>query len=63
MHSTLAELGTDSMMNIEIKQILDRETKTSLSVQDVRRLTFAKLEEMENHGLLLNGWCHRAIVQ
>ena len=46
MHSSLAELGSDSMMNIEIKQILDPEMKTPLSLQDIRRLTFAKLEEM-----------------
>ncbi|KAF4517409.1 hypothetical protein B566_EDAN005018 [Ephemera danica] len=46
-HSTLAELGMDSMMAVEIKQTLEREFQMVFSPQDIRALTFAKLEEHE----------------
>ncbi|CAB0015645.1 unnamed protein product [Nesidiocoris tenuis] len=48
LHSTLAELGMDSMMAVEIKQTLEREFEIFLSPQDIRGLTFAKLQEMSN---------------
>ncbi|XP_011875304.1 PREDICTED: fatty acid synthase-like [Vollenhovia emeryi] len=43
---TLAELGMDSMMAVEIKQTLEREFDVALSAQDIRTLTFAKLKQM-----------------
>lgn len=43
MHSSLAELGMDSMMAVEIKQTLEREFDVALTAQDIRGLTFAKL--------------------
>ncbi|XP_059474548.1 fatty acid synthase-like [Neocloeon triangulifer] len=46
LHSTLAELGMDSMMAVEIKQTLEREFEMFLSAQDIRGLTFAKLTEL-----------------
>ncbi|XP_017769936.1 PREDICTED: fatty acid synthase-like [Nicrophorus vespilloides] len=48
LHSTLAELGMDSMMAVEIKQCLEREYDIFLSAQDMRSLTFAKLIEMND---------------
>lgn len=45
-HSTLAELGMDSMMGVEIKQTLEREFEVFLTPQDIRSLTFAKLYEI-----------------
>uniref|UniRef100_A0A146M080 Fatty acid synthase n=1 Tax=Lygus hesperus TaxID=30085 RepID=A0A146M080_LYGHE len=48
LHSTLAELGMDSMMAVEIKQTLEREFEIFLSPQDIRGLTFAKLQEMSS---------------
>jgi fatty acid synthase, animal type len=45
-HSTLAELGMDSMMAVEIKQTLEREFEMFLSAQDIRGLTFARLTEL-----------------
>ncbi|KAL0266678.1 UNVERIFIED_CONTAM: hypothetical protein PYX00_009160 [Menopon gallinae] len=46
MHSSLAELGMDSMMAVEIKQTLEREFEVFLTAQDIRGLTFAKLAEL-----------------
>ncbi|XP_011684747.1 PREDICTED: fatty acid synthase-like [Wasmannia auropunctata] len=43
---TLAELGMDSMMAVDIKQTLEREFDIFLRGQDIRNLTFAKLREM-----------------
>jgi len=47
-NSSLAELGMDSMMAVEIKQTLEREFDLSLTVQEIRSLTFAKLIKMSN---------------
>ncbi|XP_036143420.1 fatty acid synthase-like, partial [Monomorium pharaonis] len=45
---SLAELGIDSMMGIEIKQTLEREFDIFLTAQEIRNLTFAKLIKMSN---------------
>ncbi|CAG5047033.1 unnamed protein product [Parnassius apollo] len=44
--ASLAELGMDSMISIEIKQTLEREFEIFLTAQDIRALTFARLEEI-----------------
>nr|CAD7400388.1 unnamed protein product [Timema cristinae] len=46
LHSTLAELGMDSMMAVEIKQSLEREFEVFLTPQDIRSMTFARLAEI-----------------
>ncbi|KAI4502501.1 hypothetical protein M0802_002413 [Mischocyttarus mexicanus] len=46
--TSLAELGMDSMMAVEIKQTLEREFEILLTAQDIRSLNFAKLIEMDN---------------
>jgi len=46
LHSTLAELGMDSMMAVEIKQTLERQFEVFLTPQDIRSMTFAKLQEI-----------------
>ncbi|XP_032662832.1 fatty acid synthase-like [Odontomachus brunneus] len=46
-HISLAELGMDSMMAVEIKQTLEREFDMFFTQQDVRNLTFSKLVEMD----------------
>ncbi|XP_018305602.1 fatty acid synthase [Mycetomoellerius zeteki] len=43
--SSLAELGMDSMMIVEIKQTLEREFDIFFTLQEIRNLTFAKLIE------------------
>ncbi|XP_024884358.1 fatty acid synthase-like, partial [Temnothorax curvispinosus] len=42
----LAEMGMDSMMAVEIKQMLEREFDISLTVPDIRTLNFVKLRQM-----------------
>ncbi|KAL6257976.1 hypothetical protein P5V15_011572 [Pogonomyrmex californicus] len=44
--ASLVELGMDSMMTTEIKQILECEYDIFLTAQDIRNLNFAKLAEM-----------------
>lgn len=44
--TSLAELGMDSMMAVEIKQTLEREFEVFLTAQDIRGLNFAKLVQM-----------------
>jgi len=42
-YTSLAELGMDSMMAVEIKQTLEREYDIFLTAEDIRNLNFAKL--------------------
>lgn len=45
---SLAELGMDSIMAVEIKQTLEREFDVFLNAQDIRNISFAKLSEMHS---------------
>lgn len=56
MDSTLSDLGMDSLMAVEIKQTLEREFEVFLSPQDLRSLTFLKLQELEaqREAMLMN---------
>ncbi|XP_062548544.1 fatty acid synthase-like [Armigeres subalbatus] len=47
MESTLADIGMDSLMAVEIKQVLERDFDIVLSPQDLRTLSFAKLLKMD----------------
>lgn len=44
--STLADLGMDSLMGAEIKQTLERNYDLVLSAQEIRALTFGRLQEL-----------------
>jgi len=46
VNSTLAELGMDSMTAVEIKENLEREFEVYLTPQEIRNLTFARLDEL-----------------
>lgn len=46
-NSTLAELGMDSLMAIEIKQGLEREFDIVLSTAEIRNMTIKRLKEMQ----------------
>lgn len=46
MDTKLAEMGMDSLMAVEIKQTLERDFEIFLSPQDVRGLTFGRLQEL-----------------
>ena len=43
---SLAHIGIDSLINVEIKQTLQRDYDISLSAEEIRALTFAKLDQM-----------------
>ncbi|XP_053963784.1 fatty acid synthase [Anastrepha ludens] len=43
--TTLSEIGMDSLMAVEIKQTLERDFDLTLTPQDLRGLTFQKLQE------------------
>ena len=47
-NNSLADLGMDSLMGTEIKQTLERNYDLVLSAQEIRVLTFAKLQELSS---------------
>jgi fatty acid synthase, animal type len=47
-NDSLADLGMDSLMGTEIKQTLERNYDILLSLQEIRNLTFAKLQELSS---------------
>nr|XP_050845903.1 fatty acid synthase-like [Vespula vulgaris] len=47
-HTTLAELGMDSMMTVEIQDILGREYEIYLTTHHIRSLNYSNLMEMNN---------------
>lgn len=49
-NASLAELGMDSLMSVEIKQVMEREFDVFLTAQQLRSVTFAKLEELSGTG-------------
>lgn len=46
LESSLAELGIDSLMTVELKQTLEREYEIFLTTQELRALTFSKIAEL-----------------
>jgi len=46
LNSTLPELGLDSMTVVEIRETLEREFEVYLTLQEIRKLTFASLDEL-----------------
>ncbi|KAH7986047.1 hypothetical protein HPB51_026725 [Rhipicephalus microplus] len=47
---TLAELGIDSLMSVEMKQLLERDFEVTVSAQDIRLLTVAQLKAIGESG-------------
>nr|XP_037291066.1 fatty acid synthase-like [Rhipicephalus microplus] len=43
---SLGELGIDSLMGIEVKQLLEREYDVTLSMQETRQLTVSQIKEI-----------------
>ena len=43
--SSLGSLGLDSLMSVEVKQLLEREFDLVLSMKEIRALTIATLRE------------------
>ncbi|KAJ8963947.1 hypothetical protein NQ314_005278 [Rhamnusium bicolor] len=47
LHSTLPELGMDSLTAAEIRQILERDYEVNLSAKDMRTMTLARLKQIQ----------------
>ncbi|XP_008048097.1 fatty acid synthase isoform X2 [Carlito syrichta] len=54
LDSSLADLGLDSLMGVEVRQTLEREHDLVLSMRDVRQLTLRKLQELSSKTGLAN---------
>ncbi|KAL0595770.1 Fatty acid synthase [Plecturocebus cupreus] len=48
LDSSLADLGLDSLMGVEVRQTLEREHDLALSMREVRQLTLRKLQELSS---------------
>lgn len=46
LDSTLADLGLDSLMGVEVRQMLEREHDLLLSMRDIRQLSFRRLQQL-----------------
>ena len=44
---TLADLGLDSLMGVEVSEKLERDYDVALTMKDIRRLTFPGLRDVE----------------
>lgn len=44
--SSLSDLGLDSLMGVEVRQMLEREHNLVLSTREIRQLTVRKLQEI-----------------
>ena len=54
--TTLADLGLDSLMGVEVKQTLERDYDLVMPMTEIRKLTFNKLRQVNN---FLNRFCWR----
>uniref|UniRef100_A0ABI7YC33 Fatty acid synthase n=1 Tax=Felis catus TaxID=9685 RepID=A0ABI7YC33_FELCA len=48
LDSSLADLGLDSLMGVEVRQMLEREHDLVMSMRDIRQLTLRKLQELSS---------------
>jgi fatty acid synthase len=45
--STLTELGLDSLLGTDIKQVLEQDFNIELSAKEIRELTFDAIRELQ----------------
>lgn len=55
LDSSLADLGLDSLMGVEVRQTLEREHDLVLSMREVRQLTLRKLQELSSQAHASSG--------
>lgn len=48
LESSLGDLGLDSLMAVEVRQVLEREYNLVLSMRDIQQLTLRKLQELSS---------------
>lgn len=57
--ASLADLGLDSLMGVEVRQTLERDYDIVMAMREIRLLTINKLRELANAkpgALFLMGW-------
>ncbi len=47
--SSLADLGLDSLMGVEVRQTLERDYDIVMAMREIRQLTINKLRELANN--------------
>lgn len=47
---SLADLGLDSLMGVEVKQTLERDHDLSMSMREIRQLTITRLQDISGGG-------------
>ena len=47
---TLLDLGLDSLMGVEVKQVLESRLDTVMHMNDLQLLTFKQIADLENNG-------------
>ena len=55
LDSSLSDLGLDSLMGVEVRQLLEREHNVLLSMREIRQLTIRKLQEISAQAGTANG--------
>lgn len=48
-NTSLADLGLDSLMGVEVRQTLERDYNIVMTMRDIRQLTINKLRELSSH--------------
>lgn len=57
LDSSLADLGLDSLMAVEVRQTLEREHDLVLSMREIQQLTLRKLQELSSQAGTADGRC------
>lgn len=47
--ASLADLGLDSLMGVEVRQTLERDYDIVMAMREIRQLTISKLRELANN--------------
>lgn len=55
--ASLADLGLDSLMGVEVRQTLERDYDIVMAMRDIRQLTINKLREMSTKSGGTEGKC------
>lgn len=55
--TSLADLGLDSLMGVEVRQTLERDYDIVMAMRDVRLLTINKLRELSSKPGATDGKC------
>lgn len=64
LDSSLADLGLDSLMGVEVRQMLEREHDLVMSMRDIRHLTLQKLQELSLKASTADGvWSQRGKLE